>query len=241
MVDTSTTAGTVAVTPETEPPVDQGVAGASALRKHKRLHDGREDHAREKLGVIGVGLARLTGDPQSTRAWQKGGKAEAYAARRFEKHLAGSEVRLLHDRRVPGHGSGNIDHIAVGPGGVTVIDTKSYKGKVRVERVGGLFSPRREILKINGRDQTKLIDGAEKQIQYVESALRAAGHERVDVRGALCMTELDGLPLLGSLSVRGILIDGPKRAAALAKRRGELSTDTVTEIWRSLAASFPNA
>jgi hypothetical protein len=55
------------------------------------------------------------------------------------------------------------------------------------------------------------------------------------------MTELDGLPLLGSLSVRGILVDGPKRAATLVKRPGELSTDTVNEIWRSLAASVPNA
>jgi hypothetical protein len=217
------------------------VAGASALRKHKRLHDSRKDHAREKLGVIGVGLAKVIGDPQTTRAWQKGGKAEAYAAGRFEKHLAGSGVKLLHDRNVPGHGSANIDHIAVGPGGVTVIDTKSYKGKVRVERVGGLFSPRREILKIDGRDQTKLIAGAEKQIQYVQAALRAAGHENVDVRAALCMTELDGLPLLGALSVRGIQVDGPKRAAILAKRPGDLPPETITRIWRSLATSFPNA
>jgi len=223
------------------PPVDEGVAGASALRRHERLQKRREDYARERLGVIGVGLAKVIGAPQSTRAWQKGGKGEAYAARRFDKHLAGSGVKLLHDRIVPGHGSANIDHIAVGPGGVTVIDTKSYKGKVRVERVGGLFSPRREILKINGRDQTKLITGVEKQILYVESALRAAGHEGVDVRAALCMTELNGLPLLGSPSVRGIPVDGPKRAATLAKRPGALPPDAVNKIWRSLAASFPNA
>ena len=216
-------------------------AGASALRKHARLHERREEYARARLGVIGVALARLTGDPQSTRAWEKGGKGEAYAARRFEKHLAGSGVKLLHDRVVPGHGSANIDHIAVGPGGVTVIDTKSYTGKVRVERVGGLFSPRREILKIDGRDQTKLIIAAEKQIQYVESALRTAGCEGVEVRAALCMTELNGLPLLGSPSIRGIPVDGPKRAATLAKRPGDLAPDTINKIWRSLAASFPNA
>ncbi len=228
--------------PATEsPPVDEGVAGASALRKHKRLHDSREVHAREKLGVVGVGLARVIGDPQATRAWQKGGKGEAYAARLFEKHLAGSGVKLLHDRRVPGHGSANIDHIAIGAGGVTVIDTKSYKGKVRVERVGGLFSPRRDVLKINGRDQTKLIGAAEKQIEYVKAALLAAGYESLNVRGALCMTETDGLPLFGSLSVRGILVDGPKRAARLAKRPGETTPDTVDKIWRSLAESFPSA
>ena len=172
------------------------------MREYERLRKKREDHARQKLGVVGVGLAKLIDEPQTTRAWQRGGSGEVFAGYRLEKHLADSDVKLLHDRRVPGHGSANIDHIAVGPGGVTVIDTKKYKGKVKVERVGGLFSPRHEILTINGRDQTKLITGVEKQINYVESTLRAAGHADVDVRGALCMTEVDGLPLFRSLNVR---------------------------------------
>jgi Nuclease-related domain len=223
------------------PPVDQGVAGRSALREHERRRKRREDQARQKLGVIGVGLVKLAGDPQTTRSWERGANGEAFAGKRLEKHLAGSGVKLLHDRRVRGHGAANIDHIAVGPGGVTVIDTKRYKGKVTVERVGGLFSARREILKINGRDQTKLITGAEQQVQYVESALHAAGHTGVDVRGALCMAEVKGLPLLRSLTVRSILVDGPTRVAALSRRPGELPPETVDEIWRQLAVNFPSA
>ncbi|HWF51578.1 MAG TPA: nuclease-related domain-containing protein [Solirubrobacteraceae bacterium] len=223
------------------PPVDVGTAGASALREYERRRKKREDHARQTLGVIGVGLAKLIDEPQSTSAWERGGKAEVYAGRRLERHLAGSGVKLLHDRRVPGHGAANIDHVAVGPGGVTVIDSKKYNGKVRVERVGGLFSPRRDVLKINGRDQTKLVSGVEKQVQYVLSSLRTADYDGVDVRGALCMTEVDGLPLIRSLSVRGVLVDGPKRAAALAKRPGELAPETVDKIWRHLAANFPSA
>ena len=70
---------------------------------------------------------------------QKGAKGEAFTSKRLEKHLAGTRVELLHDRRIHGHGKANLDHIAVGPGGVTVIDTKNYQGKVRVERVGRLF------------------------------------------------------------------------------------------------------
>lgn len=124
---------------------------------------------------------------------------------------------------------------------MTVIDSKKYKGKVRVERVGRLFSPRRDVLKINGRDQTKLVAGVEKQLQYILSSLRTAHYDAVDVRGALCMTEVDGLPLIRSLSVRGVLVDGPKRAAALAKRPGELAPEIVDKIWRHLAASFPTA
>jgi hypothetical protein len=122
-----------------------------------------------------------------------------------------------------------------------VIDTKKYKGKVKVDRVGGLFSPRREILTVNGRDQTKLITGVEKQVGYVESTLRVVGHAGVDVRGALCMTEVDGLPLIRSLTVRGVLVDGPKRAARLARRPGQLLPETVDEIWRQLAAKLPSA
>lgn len=223
------------------PPVDVGTAGASALREYERRRKKREDRARQKLGAVGVGLAKLIDAPLTTRAWQQGGQGEVLAGRRLEKHLGGTSVKLLHDRSVPGHGVANIDHIAVGPGGVTVIDTKKYKGKVKVDRVGGLFSPRREILTVNGRDQTKLITGVEKQVQYVQSTLHAVGHAGVEVRGALCMTEVDGLPLIRSLTVRGVLVDGPKRAAGLARRTGELSPETVDEIWRHLAARFPSA
>lgn len=108
-------------------------------------------------------------------------------------------------------------------------------------RVGGLFSPRREILKINGRDQTKLIDGIEKQLRYVEGVLHTAGHTGVELRGALCMADVEGLPLLGSLRIRGILVDGPRRTAALSRRPGTLAPETIDAIWRRLAAEFPSA
>lgn len=94
---------------------------------------------------------------------------------------------------------------------------------------------------VNGRDQTKLIAGVEKQVQYVQATLRAVGHSGVDVRGALCMTDVDGLPLIRSLRVCGVLVDGPKRVAALARRPGALPPETVDEIWRQLAANFPSA
>jgi hypothetical protein len=52
----------------------------------------------------------------------------------------------------------NIDHIAVAPSGVYVIDCKRYKGKMEVAEP--LFGEAK--LKINGRDRTKLIDGLQK-------------------------------------------------------------------------------
>ena len=122
-----------------------------------------------------------------------------------------------------------------------MIDTKKYKGKVKVDRVGGLFSARHDVLTINGRDQTKLVTGVEKQIGYVQSSLRGSGYAEVDVRAALCVTEVDGLPLLRSLTVRGVVVDGPKKVAGLARRPGELSAETVDGIWRHIAARFPRA
>jgi hypothetical protein len=151
--------------------IDAGRPGASALREYQRRHDAREQRAQEKLGGLGVFLAKVIDEPASTRAWQQGGKGEVRTGARLEQLLDGTGVHLLHDRRVPGHGKANIDHIAVGPGGVTVIDSKTHRGKIRRDSYGGLFVERRTILRIDGRDQTKLITGIEKQIGYVRAAV----------------------------------------------------------------------
>ncbi|MGH2912628.1 MAG: hypothetical protein ACRDJ3_09165, partial [Solirubrobacteraceae bacterium] len=52
--------------------VDPGTAGGSAMREYARRHDAREQRARERMGLLGVGIARLPGDPASTRAWRQG-------------------------------------------------------------------------------------------------------------------------------------------------------------------------
>ena len=217
-----------------------GEAGASAQREYDRRSQVRRDHARETLGLLGTVLAHVIEEPQSTRSWAQGARGERRTAVRLEKHLAGHPVKLLHDRTIPGHGKANLDHLAVGPGGVTVIDSKTHRGEVRVERVGGLFTDRRSILKVGGRDQTKLIDGVERQVQLVVAALTRAGFADLDVRGALCFPNPDGLPLR-QLSVRGIVIDGPKPIAKLARRAGPRSADQVGQLVDRLAALFPEA
>lgn len=223
------------------PPVLEGEAGASALREYERRHRRREDHAREKLGGLGVLLARVIDEPASTKVWQQGAKGEVRTAARLAKHFDGTEVRLLHDRRIPGHGQANIDHLAIGPGGITVIDSKTHRGDVRVDHIGGLFAPRRAVLLINGRDQTRLIDGLERQIGYVRSALRDAGEPDVEIRGALCFPNPEGLPLFRRLTIRDIVIDGPKPVARMAARPGQLSSDAIERHWALLGRSFPSA
>lgn len=226
---------------ELEAPFDPGLPGASAQREYDRRKAAREQRNRQKLGRLGVALTRLADEPQSTRAWSQGARGEARAAARLEKRLAGSGVRLLHDRRIPGHGSANLDHLAIGPGGITVIDTKTIKGKIRTQHVGGLLSPRRTILLINGRDRTTLIDSVEGQITAVQAALARLALDPIDVRGALCFPHTDGLPLLSHPTVRDIIIDAPGHVAKLAARPGTLTPQTIEGIWTQLARALPAA
>ena len=79
-----------------------------------------------------------------------------------------------------------------------MIDAKTHSGKIRRDWEGGLFTERRTILRINGRDQTKLITGVEKQIDYVRATLaKLSVGQEIEVRGALCFPNVDGLPLFG--------------------------------------------
>lgn len=217
---------------------DTGRAGASARREYERRRHRREGHARGKLGSFGAFLARVSGEPTSTKVWKQGAEGEERTASRLEKHLEATGVCLLHDRRIPEHGNANIDHLAIGPGGVTVIDSKTHCGKVEVDRLGGLFGPRRTVLLINGRDHTTLIDGVERQIGHVRSALSRAGYEDIDIRGALCFPHVDGLPLLGQLTVRDIVIDGPKPVAKLAARTRNMPDEMVSQLWSELSVTF---
>ncbi len=220
----------------TAPPgVTEGEAGASALREYERRHAKRDQYARDRLGALGGFLARVIDEPPSTTSWRQGAIGERHTAQRLAKHLEGSGVRLLHDRRVPRHGQANIDHIAVGPAGVLVIDSKSHRGKVKTDWRGGLFAPRRSLLLINGRDQTRLIDEVERQVGYVRDAL---GDVTVDVRGALCFPYVEGLPRISQLNVRNVVIDGPKPIAKLARRPGPL-TDRIEQLWLQLGRAFP--
>ena len=79
----------------------------------------------------------------------------------------------LHNRRMPAN-RGDIDHIAVAPSGVYVIDTKDWKGKVEIQSPW-FGAPK---LLINGRDRTKLIDGLERQVAAVRSVLDRRGRRR---------------------------------------------------------------
>jgi hypothetical protein len=225
------------------PPTQPDRPGASALREYHRRHRNREANARARLGALGALLARATGDPDTTSAWKHGAQAEIYAAAQLQKHLRRTDVVLLHDRRILGRGRANIDHLAIGPGGVTVIDTKAAHGRIQLTKVGGLLSARQELLLVNGRDRTRQLDALERQIETIKRVLTKADITEVDVRGALCYPNIDALPLLGQLRARNgtLIIDDPRGVAKLARRAGALGQGDVQRIAEQLALRLPQA
>jgi hypothetical protein len=73
-------------------------------------------------------------------AWRRGAAGERRTAR-----LLGPLERqgwvVLHDLAVPGSRA-NIDHLVIGPGGVFVIDSKQYRGRLHLDGSGRLWHGR---------------------------------------------------------------------------------------------------
>jgi len=219
----------------TQSALERGQPGASIAREYQRRKRNRESRTRKTHPWIGGLLLALRGTPQHESAFHQGDLGEKAVAAYLEKHTAGGPAIMLHNRRMPG-GRGDVDHLAIAPTGVFVIDAKNVKGKVRVANplFGGVK------LLIAGRNRTKFIDGLDRQVHAVRDALRASGHSDVWVQGVLCFTTAD-LPLLGTPKMRGYLL---LRRRALAKRinkQGSLQPPTIDALAHTLAAAFPPA
>ena len=93
--------------------------------------------------------------------------------------LAGSHVRVLHDRRLSrpdGRLSrANVDHLVVAASGVRVVDAKTHTGALEVRRSGGLVRRRTETLFIDGWDRSRLLEGLAGQVEAVAAELARAG------------------------------------------------------------------
>jgi hypothetical protein len=88
--------------------------------------------------AAGWGL-RFRPSPEAV-AWRRGAAGERRTAR-----LLGPLERqgwvVLHDLAVPGSRA-NLDHLVIGPGGVFVIDSKQYRGRLQLDPTGRLWHGR---------------------------------------------------------------------------------------------------
>jgi hypothetical protein len=88
--------------------------------------------------AVGWGL-RFRPSPDAI-AWRRGAERERRTARLLDP-LARHGWAVLHDLAVPGSAA-NIDHLPIGPGGVFVIDSKHYRGRLRLDPSGRLWHGR---------------------------------------------------------------------------------------------------
>lgn len=227
---------TVPRTPEASVDVSSH-AGSSARREYERRKAKDEQALRDKWGRLGGVAVALSDERTTTRNWATGAVGEERLAARLD--AASSPVlALLHDRRIPSSRA-NIDHIAITPSGVWVIDAKRYKGRPRLEIEGGILRPRVEKLMVGRRDCTKIVDGVLKQMDVVRPILQDLVGD-IPVTGALCFVDADWPLIGGSFTTRGVHVLAPRRLIKQLNSEAPAVLD-VAAVRAALAARLPAA
>jgi Nuclease-related domain len=179
-------------------------------------------HLAALVGVtVAAGLAwrlRFRVAPD-TLAWRRGAAGERRTAR-----LLGSLERcgwaVLHDLAIPGS-QANIDHLVIGPGGVVVIDTKQYRGRLSLDRYGLLWHGR-HLLTMTMRKVLWEADQADEVLGVADVAVAAV----IAVHGAAIPwggITVDRVTIVSAGRVPDLLrslppVFGPERISWLADR-----------------------
>jgi hypothetical protein len=98
------------------------------------------------VAAAGLGWGLRLRPSAATLAWRRGATGE----RRTARLLASLERRgwaVLHDLAIP-DSPANIDHLVIGPGGVLVIDSKQYRGRLHLDRYGMLWHGRHLLVSV---------------------------------------------------------------------------------------------
>jgi len=184
-------------------------AGAEeqASRRARRIARLRDDAARG-ADVDEAMLRRALADQ---RAWSVGAEGERQVAEMLAR-MQRYGWTALHDVRWPGRPRANIDHIAIGPGGVVIIDAKNWSGTVAVQD---------GVLRQNGYRRERAVDGVA-QASAAVTALLAPQH-RTASRAVLCLAAQDqdrevvtsgSVDILGRWQLPEFLLTLPPRLSA---------------------------
>jgi hypothetical protein len=154
------------------------------------------------------------GQSQHITAYGKGAQGERLTGRVLDE-LPGYFV--LHDRKIPGSRA-NIDHIAIGPGGVFVVETKNYEGEVTV---------RGDDLLVAGRKCTDKVEQTWREAVNVQTVL--AEH--------MARLAIDVVPILcvhGSQvpweTVQGVRLVGPRGLKKLIMKAKPVLTENDVSV-----------
>ncbi len=168
---------------------------------------------------VGVAMLVTIDRLDLARSWRIGAEGERKTAA-YLAPLEDAGFIIRHDRRMPGYG-GNVDHIAIGPTGVWVIETKRYRGSVEV------YGDR---LEINGQPRDRIVDQVYKEAVAVQIALGDRLTELgVTVVPILCLHRAK----LGwtDKSLKGVrIVDGRGLAKLLRTGPERLTSDQVSGL-----------
>jgi hypothetical protein len=92
------------------------------------------------LAVMAAGWGLRFQPSLDAIAWRRGAAGERRTARLL-KPLERQGWAVLHDLAVPGSPA-NLDHLAIGPGGVFAVDSKQYRGHLQLDPSGRLWHDR---------------------------------------------------------------------------------------------------
>ena len=206
--------------------------GTSARREYERLHADYEATLLRERRFIGSLLLKLQDDPLRTRAWERGASGERIVGARLDK-LDG--IAVLHDRRIPGTRT-DIDHIAIGPGGVYVIDAKLYGGMVRHRRADHLRRDRR--VSIEGDERAKLVARMRTQVSAIT---RALVETPIPVTAAICFVDAEWPEPARPFTLDGIWVGWPEVLPDLVTRPGLLDDHAMATAGGLLDSRLPPA
>jgi Nuclease-related domain len=171
------------------------------------------------MAVAGLGWLLRFRISDDTLAWRRGANGERRSARLLaplERH----GWAILHDLAIPGS-QANIDHLAIGPGGVLVIDSKQYRGRLRLDGYGMLWHGH-QLLVSTLRKVRWVADQADEVLGIADIQIPAI----IAVHGAnvpWSQVHSDGATVVPARRVPELLqalppILGPERVAWLADR-----------------------
>jgi hypothetical protein len=173
----------------------------------------------EKLALF------LRNDSQQTKNWEKGEIGDRVVSKKLEAAVRQNTGIILHDLRRT-KSKANIDHIVV-----------NSKGDIEV-KLSGIFaaSPRR--LMIGGRDQTKLVQGVNRQVAAVKNVLSDAGLEMF-VEGVLCFVVPPWKIFIVLVKSNGIFLASNRGIGKLLSGIGTYTEIEVERAATNLLRAFP--
>jgi Nuclease-related domain len=188
-----------------------GVAGAGADEQARRAAR-RVDRLRRETPTA---TERIAAAERRERAWAVGAEGERLVAETLAE-LERHGWTVLHDVRWPGRRFANLDHVAVGPGGVVVVDAKNWSGPVSV---------RDGVLRAGAYRKDDELEGVAAAVAAVAALLEP--RVRSAVAGLLCLVAHEqppaptgaGVTVLGRDHLVGELRALPPRLSASQVRR----------------------